>query len=242
MSAEPQPTPSAGRLLRAFRERRFGMLLVFLIVSLAGPPVLFGFGISGQRLDALTSLLTLAAICSLCFEPRQRFFALLCGTPALVFSLGGQTISGATGEVAQVIGQLCEIVFFFGAAALVVKVLFNRLAISLDSVLGAACGYLFVGLAWAECYLLIERFQPHSFQLSESLRELSDPSQSLPSLLTYYSFVTLTTVGYGDVTPLSPAARTLAWMEAITGQFYLGVIVAGLVSIIVANNSRPKPE
>jgi hypothetical protein len=242
MSTEQPSTPSVGRLLRTFRERRFGMLLVFLIISLAGPPVLFGFGFSGRWLDALMSLLTLAAIGSLCFEPRQRLLALLFGTPALIFSLGGQAVSGATGNVVQVVGQLCEMVFFFGAAGLVIKTLFNRLSVSFDSVMGAACGYLFVGLGWAVCYGLIERFQPQSFQLSESLAELGDRSQTLPHLLTYYSFVTLTTVGYGDITPLSPAARTLAWMEAITGQFYLGVIVAGLVSIIVANNSRTKPE
>jgi hypothetical protein len=48
-------------------------------------------------------------------------------------------------------------------------------------------------------------------------------------VLTYYSFVTLTTVGYGDISPVSPATRTLAWVEAVTGQFYLAVIVAGLV-------------
>jgi voltage-gated potassium channel len=240
MSAEQTLTP-LGHLLRAFRERRFALLLAFLIVSLAGPPVLFGFGFSGQWLDGLMSLLTLAAICSLCFEPRQRLFALLCGTPALVFSLGGQTLSGATRDFVQVVGQLCEMVFFFGAAGLVVKALFNRLSISFDSVMGAACGYLFVGLGWAVCYAVIERFQPESFKLSESLSELGDRSQTLPHVLTYYSFVTLTTVGYGDVTPISPGARTLAWMEAITGQFYLGVIVAGLVSIIVANKSREYP-
>ena len=85
--------------MRDFRERRFAFLLAFLIVSLAGPPVLFGFGFSGQWLDGLMSLLTLAAICSLCFEPRQRLFALLLGTPALLFSLGGQAVSGATGDV-----------------------------------------------------------------------------------------------------------------------------------------------
>ena len=49
--------------------------------------------------------------------------------------------------------------------------------------------------------------------------------------MTYYSLVTLTTVGYGDVTPTTPAARTLSWLEAVTGQFYLAVLVAGLVGL-----------
>jgi Ion channel len=63
----------------------------------------------------------------------------------------------------------------------------------------------------------------------------------LPNVLTYYSFVTLTTVGYGDVTPISATTRTLAWIEAMSGQFYLAVIVAGLVSLIVANTSQSTP-
>ena len=53
-------------------------------------------------------------------------------------------------------------------------------------------------------------------------------------VLNYYSFITLATVGYGDVTPATPLARTLAWMEAITGQFYLAILVAGLVGFKVA--------
>ena len=63
-------------------------------------------------------------------------------------------------------------------------------------------------------------------------------TDALPHVLTYYSFVTLTTVGYGDISPVSPAARTLAWMEAVTGQFYLAVIVAGLVSLLAAKDKR----
>jgi hypothetical protein len=57
-------------------------------------------------------------------------------------------------------------------------------------------------------------------------------------VLTYFSFVTLTTVGYGDISPVSAATRTLSWMEAITGQFYLAVIVAGLVGLLAAKGKR----
>ena len=56
--------------------------------------------------------------------------------------------------------------------------------------------------------------------------------------LSYYSFITLATVGYGDVTPITPLARTLAWMEAITGQFYLAILVAGLVGFKVTQAMR----
>ena len=53
-------------------------------------------------------------------------------------------------------------------------------------------------------------------------------------LFIYYSFITLTTVGYGDVTPVSATARTCSWLEALTGQFYLAVLVAGLVGTLLS--------
>jgi hypothetical protein len=62
--------------------------------------------------------------------------------------------------------------------------------------------------------------------------------QSRIHLFTYYSFVTLTTVGYGDVTPISTPARTCAWLEALTGQFYLAVLVAGLVGALLSQKAE----
>src|SRR5260370_41373312 len=111
---------------------------------------------------------------------------------------------------------------------MIVKSLFNSRSLSLDSIFGAVCGYLFLGLAWAMSYSMIETFQPGSFQISQSLRTSGEHPQ--PSVLMYYSFVTLATVGYGDVTPLSPTTRTFAWIEAIAGQFYLAIIVAGVAA------------
>ena len=66
---------------QAYRERRFGILLIFLTLLLAGPPVLFGFGLSVVWFDTLMALVVLAAIQSLCFERRQRLFALVLGIP-----------------------------------------------------------------------------------------------------------------------------------------------------------------
>ncbi len=71
--------PSFGGWQRFYSERRFAILLVVLVVLLAGPPVLLGFGLSAGWFDGLMSLLMLAAILSLCFDRRQRLFALLLG-------------------------------------------------------------------------------------------------------------------------------------------------------------------
>jgi hypothetical protein len=227
-----------GELRRAYSERRFGILLVILAVLQAGPPVLLGFGLSAVWFDGLMALLLVAAILSLCFERHQRLFALLLGIPTVLLSVGGHALPGEASAPVLFAGNLCAVLFLFGASVLIVKSLFSARTLTLDSILGAVCGYLFLGLGWAVLYAMIEGFRPGSFEISPKLVTGGEPAHPLPHVLTYYSFVTLTTVGYGDISPVSPATRTLAWMEAITGQFYLAVIVAGLVSVLAAKGKR----
>jgi voltage-gated potassium channel len=228
---------NGGGWRQVLSERRFGILLVLLAVLLGGSPVLFGLGLDVVWFDALIALVVLAAILSLCVERRQRMFALVLGIPTIAICLGGHALSGMTSRSALFVGHLCGVFFFFGSAGLIVYSLFNSRSRTFDSIFGAVCGYVFLGLGWATTYSMIETLQPESFQISQSLRTAADLSP--PQVLMYYSFVTLTTVGYGDVTPITPVARTYAWIEAITGQFYLAIIVAGLVSILVTNTKQP---
>ena len=188
------------------------------------------------------SLLMLAVVLSLCVESRQRRFAILLGVPTILLAVVGHTLPQGIGRWALVLGHLCEVAFLFGSAGLIVKSLFNSDALSADSIFGAVCGYLLLGLGWAVLYLMIEGFRPNSFAVSPALLGAEEPACIDPSVLSYYSFVTLTTVGYGDVTPISPVTRTLAWIEAITGQFYLAVVVAGLVSKIATKADLDQPS
>jgi voltage-gated potassium channel len=220
------------------KQRRFSALLVILLVLLAGPPILVGFGLSAVWFDGLISVLMVAAILSLCLERQQRLFALVLGIPTVLFSLGGYLAPAAIGEGAYLLGHACEALFLFCSAVLIVKSLFAPAGLSSDSILGAICGYLFLGLAWAVIYSLLEHVQPGSFTLSEALAPLGERGSPLADVLTYYSLVTLTTVGYGDVVPATPIARTCAWMEAVSGQFYLAVVVAGLISLLVSKRSQ----
>jgi hypothetical protein len=222
---------------RAYGERRFGVLLVILVVLLAGPPVLLGFGLSAAWFDGMLAVLMVAAILSLCFERHQRLFALLLGIPTVLLSVGGHALPGEASALMLFAGHLCAVLFLFGASGLIVKALFSAPTPRFDGIIGAICGYLFLGLGWAVLYSMIEGFRPGSFEISPKLITGGEVSRPLPHVLTYYSFVTLTTVGYGDISPISPATRTFAWMEAITGQFYLAVIVAGLVSVLVAKGN-----
>jgi hypothetical protein len=240
MARSDSQRTSQGDWLKVYGERRFGVLLIILVILLVGPPVLGGFDLSAAWFDGLMALLLVAAIVSLCFEHRQRLFALLLGIPTVILSLGGHALSEGASAPVLLAGHLCEVMFLFGASALIVRLLFGTRTLTFDSVFGSVCGYLFLGLGWAVVFSMIEGFRPGSFEIGPKLVSGGETARPLPHVLTYYSFVTLTTVGYGDISPVSPGTRTLAWIEAITGQFYLAVIVAGLVSLLAAKDKQER--
>ena len=82
---------------------------------------------------------------------------------------------------------------------------------------------------------MINAANPESFQIDNPIRQQAEQGNYSSQVFIYYSFVTLTTVGYGDITALSTPARTLSWVEAMTGQLYLAVLIAGLISALMAN-------
>jgi hypothetical protein len=108
--------------------------------------------------------------------------------------------------------------------------LFREDRITSDLIMGAICVYFLVGIVWALLYSTLEFFQPGSFQMPQGT-----VSQAT---FTYYSYVTLTTLGYGEITPISGPARSFALLEAMMGQLYLAVLIARLVGIHIAQSSR----
>lgn len=95
-----------------------------------------------------------------------------------------------------------------------------------NKIIGAICIYLLLGLGWAFAFLIVEMYIPNSFNGLDT-----DLWQSNAHSMIYYSLVTLTTLGYGDISPAQPVARFLAYMEAVTGIFYTTVLVASLIGI-----------
>ena len=98
-------------------------------------------------------------------------------------------------------------------------------------ILGAIAVLLLIGLVWAHAYELLHLVHPDAF---------SGAVGNAPGALTwiYYSFVTLTTMGYGDITPVHPIARSLAIFEALAGQLYIAVTLARLMSLYVGERDK----
>ena len=94
-----------------------------------------------------------------------------------------------------------------------------------NKILGAICLYLLMGLIWAVLYTLLQLDFPGSFH---AMQHNSQWFMLFPDFV-YFSFVTMTTLGFGDISPTLPVARFLVYLEAIVGQFYLAILVASLV-------------
>ncbi len=113
---------------------------------------------------------------------------------------------------------------------LVLTRVFSPGAVTRQRIEGAIAAYLLFGLAWAQLYESLETLSPHAFGLPKG----EIPTGGWFSPLLYFSFVTLTTVGYGDIQPVHPVARSLAMFEALVGQLYPAVLLARLVSLQVS--------
>lgn len=105
---------------------------------------------------------------------------------------------------------------------------FRKGPVSGSRLQGAVAAYLLLGLAWAHAYSIFALRHPQAFQSTETM------SNTVASW-TYFSFITLTTVGYGDIIPKAPVARMIAVGEALAGQLYLATLVARLVALQVSS-------
>jgi hypothetical protein len=126
--------------------------------------------------------------------------------------------------------------FFLGTLAYVVLTLvFREGPITIFRVEGAIVVYLLLGVMWSTVYVMIELVSPGAFRFSTPYKDI----HALESKLIYFSMVTLSTVGYGDITAIHPVGRALAQLEALTGQLFPAILIARLVSMEL-QFSKPK--
>jgi voltage-gated potassium channel len=220
--------------MRQYRPWRFLVLLISLILLLVIQPLVHGFSLRSPLFSVFYSLVMVAAVLSL-FEGRWLRWAVLVSGVLVVSGRWLAFLLVASSEDAIALADhVGEIIFLAFVAAMILRAIFLQRAISVDSIFGAICVYLLIGLAWGSLYSMTEVLHPGSFEASSRLADTVKLADTRQPVLTYYSFVTMTTVGYGDITPVSPSARTLSWLEAMTGQFYIAVLVAFLIGIRVS--------
>ena len=155
---------------------------------------------------------------------RSRFVANIVFTLViLLIVVVGVFLDKAGFSYAHLFLMLC---FFIWATWRVAhQVLFTG-AIDGNKIVGAICIYILLGLIWAMMYLFIAEAVPGSFNGVPQAPWLENFATAV-----YFSFVTITTLGYGDISPVLPLARFLVFMEAIVGVFYMAILVASLIGV-----------
>ena len=204
------------------RRHRFVLLLASLLLLLVLSPALDGNPAGSLLLAVLFTLVLLAAV----FAAGGRRATL---AVALAFALPWLYLSWLhplwRTEPIDVVADLLLI----GLAAYVLALVLMRVVraerVGVDAICGAIAVYLLAAVVWAVCYGVIEALAPGSFRLADAQAGM------VWNQFLYYSLVTLTTLGYGDITPLTAAARIWSALEAVTGTLYLAVLIARLVSL-----------
>jgi hypothetical protein len=209
-------------------------LLIFVLYPLAEPRT-----ITRYLLDAITLLVLLSGADAVS-DRRRALFRCVVGLGALSFLLHVLPHAYLDRSVLLLKNASTMLFLIVVAGAVLWRVLGGG-RITTHRVQGAVAVYLMLGLIWAGAYMLVFLCDPTSFDLGPSMEGAAGleaiQTQGMSRLI-YFSFVTMTTVGYGDITPQSVAAGNLAILQALTGQIYLVVILARLVSLAVATGER----
>jgi hypothetical protein len=211
---------------------RFRLLLATLLLDMLLSPFVEGRPAGRLLFNILTTIVLFSALYSLSDNKRRFLYGLALWIPAVAGTWTGFFAGrSSTWTNAPVLAM-----FFMAYVAfrLLSHVLRSKTVTS-EVISAALCAYLSIGIIWSYLHFALEALQPGSYQ---GLSETTDYAQGRGSSFLYFSFVTLTTLGYGDVTPVTAAAGSLSYVEALMGQLYLAVLIARLVGLHIAHGMK----
>ena len=204
------------------RAPRFVLLLVSIVAELMLAPLFVDSEFGLHAAQGVASIVILAAL----WAAGAHATAILFFVPTIV----AQLLAGYWGGVPLHVAALILRILFLGyVTGLIMWRTLRRSDVTFDTIAGAACAYTLLALVWGNIYVLLEVLHPGSFNIPAVW--LMGASHDPGAALVYFSFATLTTVGYGDITPLWPGAGGLAAGEAVVGQLYLAITIARLVGV-----------
>ncbi|MDJ0740533.1 MAG: potassium channel family protein [Gammaproteobacteria bacterium] len=216
------PAHPFSRLVGIADARRCTLLLACLVLLLVLYPYLDGEGVApGLLLETITSAVLLAGLYAISRRSWELFAGLMLIVPAL---FGNWSDAHATASLPELVMVASETVFFAFMTVMILRyVVSDRLLVG-DRLQGALSAYLLLGLLFSTVFELLEMLAPGSLHFPNGPPTWSD--------YLYFSFVTLTTLGYGDIAPVTPEAQSLAILQSTTGVLYVAVLVAWLVSAL----------
>ena len=227
MKEATQPSHSTKPVLAHFRFRRFStvQLLIALAIFFIWAP--FVEEIEGGELivSGLFSLVLLAGVVAVADSKRVMVIAIVLAIPAIAGRWINHFRPDLIPPAVFLAAGLILIAFVVGN---LLRFVFRAPSVNTEVLCASISAYLMLGLMWTIAYWLVDQLTPggaFSYNTNTGTRSINGFNGF------YFSFITLSTVGYGDITPVSRMARWLAAMEAMTGLLYVAVLISRLVSL-----------
>jgi len=231
-------------VLRVIRRSRYLFLLIALSILLVAYPF-WGRDVIGlATFDIMLWSVLLGGLWALHRDPRLLGIALSLAVTVVVGNVA--TYLYPVREIVLV-SCLLDLALLIFVTAIILRHVVEEGRVDADRIFGAVCGYLLIGLTWALIYGALDLIQPGSFDLggppaiptvagTDAAPHFADMDPML-----YYSLVTLSTLGYGDIVAVTRAARSFSALEAVVGQLYVAVVVARLIGlqILAGRGERP---
>lgn len=221
-------------------ERRFLILLISLSLLLTAYPVLDHGPVARLTFQACFELVILSGLFAMRRSRLWLTIALALVIPAIAsFWLSvGFPESPLRSVAVESASNLALGLYLLQLVVFILRDLFSSSEVTNDRLFGSLSVYILLGVAWGFLYTGLELLIPGSFRMGDGLESLYSQGLSSPierpSDLFYFSFVTLTTLGFGDISPVRPFAQMLVMWEALLGQAYLTILVARLVGLHIS--------
>ena len=209
-------------LAQSKSEKSYGFILLGLVAALIAYPLCVNFFVGRWFLHLWIIFTLVQMILSLQVDPARRVRIISLGSTPLLLAFVSLLSSLFNFQALFFFKLLMPLsaLFFFFCAWVVIHSIFNHKQVTLDLLYGSVLAYLLIGISWAIVFCCIELFAADSFSFSA---EMAMPDRS--GALFYFSLVTLTTLGYGDVLPITGLSRTVACLESIAGVMYPAILI-----------------
>lgn len=208
---------------------RYGFLLVSMCLMISLKPFLNNLIEATLLTDIFFTIMLMSSIYAVSKTPAVFRFSCLLVSAVICLKIVHHALGGI--HYLHILELVLTLLFLMQMLLMIVEHLIIEQKVTADIIMGSACAFVLLGFFWAYGYYLLEALQPNSF------KGIEQPTDDLGEFM-YFSFITLTSLGYGDIIAVSQQARGLTVLEAIIGQLYLAIMVSRLVGMYTSELQR----
>jgi voltage-gated potassium channel len=219
----------------AFKITRHIELLTALVAAELANPLLADAKLAARIVSiVLFSLVCVAVFRALFHTKRRRWIGSILVGATIALSLARLFVPTELRLQTGILLNVSAATFYVFVFSVIVSHVFSTRQLRTDDVVGAFSGYMLIALVWGRLYALAWMLEPSYFSISPNIGWQLHNWNTLLALFDFYSFTTISTIGYAAITTVGPSGNTLVWLEVMCGQFYMAVVVATIVGMKLA--------